>query len=331
MVVVALLAALLFLISRRAKQKPSSKAVNFEITETEKVEKIFLKNRNNQQILLQKTDEGWHLNDSLFARQSAVELMLTTLRKMRIKGPVASTARDNIIRNMAAKAVKVEVYDAKGKVKSFYVGGATPDQFGTYMYLEGSTQPYVVYIPGFDGYLTPRFSTDQDEWESRKLFRIPTDQIVEASVQYFNNPKSSFILQRKAQDYSLFSEGLNGSSELNFGALSSYFQNFEHVSFEGYPPMFQQNRQKEDSILNTSPWCVISIKGTGGSTESLRIWQKEARTDLSLYDDQGNPLAMDPERLYALPEGNKRLVHIQIYVFRNILVNFEDFLLKNAS
>ncbi len=331
MVFVALLAALLLLLSRRAKQKPSSNAVNFEITDTEKVEKIFLKNRNNQRILLQKKDGRWHLNDSLIARESAVNLMLTTLRKMRIKGPVAITARDNIIRNMAAKAVKVEVYDTKGKIKSFYVGGATPDQFGTYMYLEGSLQPYVVYIPGFDGYLTPRFSTAQDEWESRKLFRIKPEEITEVSVNYQDDPRGSFTLTKKAGDYTIVSDGLKDGSELNFGALSTFFNNFENISFEGYPPMFISHPQKEDSIQALPPWCVVEVKGMNNQRERLYIWQKEARTDLSLYDQEGNPLAVDPERLYARKEGSDRLVHIQIYVFRNILVKFDDFLLKNAS
>jgi hypothetical protein len=329
LVMLLLLGSLLFLLLR-PKGEPKDDRKDFEIEETEDIQKIFLKDRNDNSVLLQRSDENWLLNDSLFARKPAVELLLKTMKKIRVKGPVPKTARSNIIRQMAAKAVKVEIYDSKGKLKTYYVGGPTPDQFGTYMYMENSLYPYVVHIPGFDGYLTPRYSVNQDEWESRQIFSIPVKDIQSVSVNYTNEPEYSFKLIKNGEDFTIESDGLTDPSMLNFGAVSSYFSNFKNISYEGYPPMFEQNRAKEDSIKKTPPWCELTVTGNNGKSERLRIWQKEARSDLSLYDQEGNPLAIDPERLYALKDGKERLVHIQILVFKTILVQLQDFHLKNG-
>lgn len=316
-------------------EKKSEKALDpsdFAVDNTEEVSKILLKDRNGRSVLLRKNKERtWTLNDSLLAREDAVEMLLTTLSKLRVKGPVGSNARNNVIRAMASQAVKVEIFKGEDAIKTIYVGGHTPDQFGTYMYIGGTKSPWVVHIPGFDGFLTPRFSTDSDDWQSRKVFDFDQKLLQSVSVQYPSQPEASFKISRNGEDYTVEAPAMKDPKSLNFGAVSSYFNNFKNITFEGYPPFLQNNRPKQDSILNSLPYCMMEVRDIQGNVVKVNIWQKEARTDLSLYDNQGNLLAYDPERYYAEVQESRRIVHIQIYVFQNIMVRFQDFLLKTAS
>ena len=64
-----------------------------------------------------------------------------------------------MVKSLASEGIKVELYDRKGeKIKAYYVGGATPDERGTYMIMENAEEPYVAHIPSWEGNLRFRFN-----------------------------------------------------------------------------------------------------------------------------------------------------------------------------
>ena len=68
---------------------------------------------------------------------------------------------NSVIKTLASEGVKVELYTQNKKLyKTFYIGGETADFLGTYMIMEGAKKAYVIHIPGFNGFLTPRFNID---------------------------------------------------------------------------------------------------------------------------------------------------------------------------
>ena len=38
------------------------------------------------------------------------------------------------------------------------------------MMIQGAKEPYIIHIPGFNGYLSSRFSCKEDMWKSKKIF-----------------------------------------------------------------------------------------------------------------------------------------------------------------
>ena len=59
---------------------------------------------------------------------------------------------------MSTQRTQVKIFSNKKILKTIYVGGDTQDQLGTYsMILDNSSEPYVLEIPGFKGYLSSRF------------------------------------------------------------------------------------------------------------------------------------------------------------------------------
>ena len=90
-----------------------------------------------------------------------------------------------MVSNLATEGIKVEIYDRQDElIKTYYVGGAPPDERGTYMMLEGFEQPYVAHIPGWDGNLRFRYNLVGDEWRSRILFPGELEEIESVSIAY---------------------------------------------------------------------------------------------------------------------------------------------------
>ena len=160
---------------------------NFSIEDTLGINKIELTNRNLESIVLQRTPQQWILNDSLIANQYSVNLLLKTIKEMRIKNPVARSALNNIIKRMAVQNTKVTIYSNKEDIKTLFVGGETADQLGTFMMIEGAKEPYVIHIPGFNGYLSSRFNSREELWRDKKLFKNNSKIYYNVQDLSFNN------------------------------------------------------------------------------------------------------------------------------------------------
>ena len=152
---------------------------DFAVKDTAALERIFMADTYNRTIELVKGDDGkWRLDNKVLAQQHSVKLILNTLYRMRVKSPVPKTTHNTVIKGIIAQHTKVELYE-KGEntpLKTYFVGNATPDHYGTYMLLEteeGRSQvPFIMEMPGFYGFLTSRFHCDFNQWRFSGIFNI---------------------------------------------------------------------------------------------------------------------------------------------------------------
>ena len=105
---------------------------NFSITDTLSIDQIKLENRNLETISLYRDEGKWILNDTLIANPYTINLLLKTVKEMRIKQPVARSALNNVIKNMGIQNTRVDFFVKKKKIKTLYIGGETADQLGTF-------------------------------------------------------------------------------------------------------------------------------------------------------------------------------------------------------
>ena len=189
---IIIITILISLIIIGVKQKNNNSTIrndkrNFSIEDTLDINKIELINRNLESIVLKRTPQQWILNDSLVANQYSINLLLKTIKEMRIKNPVARSALNNIIKRMAVQNTKVTIYSNKDDIKTLFVGGETADQLGTFMIIEGAKEPYVIHIPGFNGYLSSRFNCKEELWRDKKLFKNNSKIYYNVQDLSFNN------------------------------------------------------------------------------------------------------------------------------------------------
>ena len=91
-------------------------------------------------------------------------------------------AFDNVIKYIATTGVYVEFFEGDEMVKSYTIGSNTPDHLGTYMLLKESKKPFVVHVPSFNGFLSPRYgiqgnTLDIINWRSNTVFNLSFDLI----------------------------------------------------------------------------------------------------------------------------------------------------------
>ncbi|MEI7983699.1 MAG: hypothetical protein WCI71_18775, partial [Bacteroidota bacterium] len=190
---------------------------DFAIDDTANVTRIFLSDKNNNTVKLVKQSPGkWMVNDRYQAQKLSVELLLKTMIELAVSEPVANAAQDNIIREMAVNAVKVEVYQTVYRIrlsdrirmfphekmtKVYYVGGATQNNLGSFMLLQNSSRPFITYLPGFRGFVSPRYSPIEKYWRDYSIFKKQIREIASVRVELPTAPALSYELRNNGKNF----------------------------------------------------------------------------------------------------------------------------------
>ncbi len=286
------------------------------------LDKIFLADMVGNSVLLMKTNGKWKLDKELPVRPDLIKLLLNTIKRVDIKAPVPAKQKDAIIKRIATNGIKVELYNNDDLVHQYYVGDPTQNQEGTYMYNESLQKVYITHIPGFIGYLSPRYSTNKEEWRDRALIKYKAKDIQSISINYREDTKlSSFELELSPLKLSI--NGIEQADSLiQKEAIKSYLSFFKHLEIEGY----ENSYSKRDSVLNSKPFCELSIKAKNKS-QYLRFFNKPINQRSKLqFDVKGQALKYDIDRLFIDFNKGKDFGIAQMYVFGKILRKPEDFL-----
>lgn len=319
LIVVVLVIAVPLVMRWKNDWKPVS-SKDFAISEPEKLTKIYMVNRVNQQLMLEKqSDGGWTVNGRFRASEQKVRLFMETLRDIRAKNPVSEREHNAVVKNLSAEGIKVEFYEGEKKVKTYYVGGNTLDETGTYMFIDdnNSSVPYVVHIPGFVGYVSGRYDLNENSWRDAKIFNTDFNKFSKASVTYPGNEKNNFMIERTGEKFvlrDLKGEEIPGADQEKLKLYSALFNN---VSYEGIINSASQGFV--DSVKNAVPRCVITVTNKDNSSVQLKVYFKPVTSETKkIYDEKGNLLVFDVDRYYAVVNNNKELLMVQDYIFRNI-------------
>ena len=319
-----------FIIKNDAMPYSTSEA-GFSIKDTAAVGKIFIVSADGESILAERSDSGWIVNKKYKALPSTLNLILTTFTQQNPLYPVTKNAVDNVIKNLSTDGIKVEVYDRAGKkMKVFYVGGASVNNTGTNMLVEGAHMPYVVQVPGFVGYITARYTTRLTDWRDRTIFNIAPDEIKSISMQYADHPINSFAIQRDKDSVTVTADpslmkGLDGE---NSRRAKIYLKYFTNVNCEGY----LNGLNDMDTTLKTAPKeTAIDIIGMHGQHMHADIYfmALNKRSKNLTTHNEDVPDDYDSDRMYAVINNNKDTVMIQRFAFRNILHKAYEFFQKD--
>ncbi len=317
---------------------------DFAVVDTASITRIFLADKNNNTVLLQRgEDQKWTVNNVFPASTYSIGLFMKTLMSVDVKSPVSRNSHDNIVKVLASSSVKVEIYqrayriDLFGSIrwfpyeklsKTYYVGFATQDNQGTYMLMEGSAEPFIVHIPGFKGFLSTRYSPFEKDWRDHKIFSYKYKDLKSVKLWMPEYPDQSFMAVKKdMRNFELYS--LNGPDAVGekmpvFDTLEvmDLFSSFEDIRFEAL--VDDLDPKIIDSIKNAPPYHVLTLETAGGEKNLLKSWHKKGAPDN--VDSKGNPLPWDPDRMYASINNDADFVLIQFFVFDRIFRPLDSFL-----
>ncbi len=311
---------------------------DFAVEDTASVDKIFLADKKGGSATLQrKTDgTGWIVDGKYGARVDAINTLLLTIKKVDVKEPVGKKAQDNVVKQLAADAIRCEIYQKGTLTKAYYVGSQTQDMTGTFMILmdpetmKPSAKPFVTYIPGFEGFLSTRYFTDPKMWRGRTVFNyVPTD-IQSVKLEIPANPEYGYQLDVKGNnDYKVTM--LTGNKELKGIdpiAVKQFLSYFQQVDFES---MDLAMSQKEiDSTLKSVPVDILTVTDTKGKVNKVTFYARKLKHE-DAVDEKGKKLPFDLDRMNALLGSTNDLVMVQYYVFGKMLPKADYFQKKTPE
>ena len=305
-----------------------SELSDFAFKDTASITRVLLKDESGEIIDLRRIQgREWSVNSEFTARPDAVEILLTTMKRLSVKTPVSQSAMESTLKNIIASHVIVEIYtDSDEPVKSYYVGGANQSHTGTNMMMTGSSRPFVVHIEGFHGFLTPRFFTNELEWRSREIFGYQVEEIASVQIKYQETPKSNFkVTNRGGGDIEVMTgEELSNPMGFDTLLLNGYLSNYKMIHYESY----EETKTDDfiDSIKQSTPLFTIELE-TDNDSRIVHGYRKPLREG---YDLEGNPVKYDQDRLYVWVDSNELFVGQYaifdkltkgVYFFRNTVEN----------
>lgn len=308
---------------------------DFGTSDIGKISKVRITKAGNDTLLLTLKDKKWRVNNRYIVNEDPFTQLFAALQKMQVKAPVPESANDNVIKELLEKYTYVQLFEngSDKPFKAFYVGGPTLDNKGTYMLLEidGKTasKPYVVSVPGYNGYLSGRFNTTEENWRSRWISKDDGTNITEAKITYHRKPENSFSLTRnESGELAVSSPTKTTAKQPNQNYLEQYMTFLEALSLESY----ENNNSIKDTILKTQPYCTVTIRHKDGSKSETVIYYMPINPhSMKQFDEFGVPLIYDVERYYATINDGKDFVMIQYYVWGKALRSYDDFFRKKTS
>lgn len=319
-------AAAYFLIKQNEAKKKGIVTADrgFTVEKIEDIKKIVIKHKKLQPMIFTREGKSWKMDGKFDVDPGVFVNIEKVLLNMRLQyiPPAASTK--NILESISKNGIQVDLYDGDDEpFKIFHIGSDTQKGEGTYMVMGGSTQPYVMHLPGMSGGLRSRFEQPAKNYRDKFLYKFPADKLASIKVEYPMDNFSSFIIQAKGENFEiaplldLVKKPIN---PVNQKILEDYVDQFEMMGTEG----LLSNIPEKDSILNESPVCTFTFTQKDGSVTIHEIYP---------YDDIVEQTGKITRTKQELNKQNRVFIHnnegdlytAQSRVVGGMFKGYEDF------
>ncbi len=309
----------------------------FAIQDTSSVTKIFIADMHNNNVLFTKKNGIWMMSDTIPIVEEKMEALLATMQNIRVQQPISEKSKPNITRMMATAAIKVEIYEnvplftifkrgffvKERKTKCYYMGPATQSNIGNYAILEGAEEmPCVVNVPGFRGFITPRFSPYAVDWISHRLFETKLTRIQKITVKDYENPAESFTVEKSgARFFNLFDAQHQQIEKYDTTKLINVLSEYRERNFESV--VQDMTPELKDSIINHNLFKIITLQDVNGKVTELKLYRMDDNMDY--YDENGDKIAdienyYNRDRCYGVLNNDTSTIYkIQYFHFDRVL------------
>ena len=285
----------------------------FSVTDTLSINKIIISDRYDNEIELRRNNNQWIVNDSYLVRNDAINSLLSTLKNIRIKNLLSNEIEKNIEKQISTLGVGVIIYNNNKKINSFIVGPSTRDHLGTYVYHLKTKKTYSTHIPGFNGFLSPRFGIQANRieinnWRNPTLINYQPNLIDSIFSYNFSNSAKSFkLICGKENNIKNYQNEI--IKDVNFGTLNLFLNSFTNLNVEKY-----LNDTLKNNLNNPSKKLIIYSKNNIDSLVFYSI--NSEQDDDSKYYNIKRKIAI---------KNNEDICLVQDYVFNKVLINIDDF------
>ena len=175
------------------------------------------------------------------------------------------------------------------------------------MFLAGSKTPFIVHIPAFNGFLSPRYGIqgnkiNEKDWRTTNIFSLKAKNIVKVTLNHIQHSEKSFSL---TTDPMILLNNLNNKVSFNKENVLQFLNAFKLLNCESY-------KNEKEKIEFAIPLHELIV-----NNDTLRTY---AISDKLIKDKEDN---FTVKRMYATL-NNGELMLIQDYVFNKVLITIDQ-------
>ncbi len=231
---------------------------NFKIENINTIGRIILTHKDGTRSDLKRVGDHWVVNDLHRVRQTNIDHLLRGIQTQHLDHIPNRAATENILPSMAVTGIHVEIFDLNGaSLLNYYVGGVTQDERGTYFLKEGSSQPYCLNQPGFDGGMRARYALTPVDWRDVRFWMEDMDKVDTMKVRYPKQIQHSFVIYKKGSGYAvdpMYTTTPRKDGEVT-NRVKSYFTTLSQLACEDY----LNDAPERDSILQMVPFMEMTM------------------------------------------------------------------------
>lgn len=244
----------------------------FAWQDVDQIDRIFIADRGGRKLLLQRVEElNWTFENKRTGKQyranpSAIYTLLETITKIRVREPINKAAMDNAVKSLASRATKVELYNKAGdQLRVYYVGAMVSGATGNLVIMQDSDQPYVGYIPNFQGTIDTRYIVEEKNLRDKAFLRVEPKDIEFIQVAYQDpiQEKQSFRITQKSLGQYEVTPVVAGTtprpaSSLNKANAETFFEDFDVIAAE----KIIYDKMQRDTVITNTPFAIVTYKAT---------------------------------------------------------------------
>jgi len=326
----ALAFIVLGLIAWFASTRNDSNKTNFEVSETNfavedfsVVHEVRLEDQNARKIVLKRSGKRWKVNGEYLVRQSAVDEMLRTFKKVKVRYVVNKAAKANVLKMFENGGVTVTMLDRNGKkVRKYVVGDSTLDGEGSYMMMDGSKTPYATEVKGLYGIIRPRLYMRTTDWRDWTVFEHEAHNVKRISVNYPTQRKNSFILETdgiskySVKPYYPLTHKID--KPVNQSVALSYINLYKKLGAEG----IDIDNPFRDSLQMTIPFASIEVLTKKDEVQKVNFYPLIPE---SFKNKEGVLLTPPIERYFVIMNDTSDIYTVQQRVVGQVLWGYDYF------
>lgn len=282
------------------------------------IHRVFIADRKGGKADIMRDGKHWTYNGKYRANPHVMSNVLNVLTRVRLKNRPPASAIPNMINTLSTKSTKVEVYGKNDKLlKSYYIGGVTPDERGTFMIMEDSNNPYVMHIPNNEVSLGVRFFTEAKKWRDKTVFELQPQDIASVSIEYPKRKNKSFNLKRNKGIWTVdpfYTTTRKIDKEVNQDLVNSYLKEYRKVGAESI--LVDEKQIKK--MTNQKEFCILKLLFTDGTREQLNFFPVQK------FEGENQDIPLPVVRYLAINE-RKDAYLTQHLVFKELFWAYDFF------
>lgn len=274
----------------------------FYIESTERIYSIAIRDENNNKLELFRRNGDWFLEDGIKVRKAAIDLILRTIRNIRIKSPVSDESFNHFVDSESTEHLKVQIYGKNRLIQSFLVYKDTDGASPGIIKRREASRPFLVHIPGEDADPAMHFIADREFWVPNIVFAAGPDEISGIKVIYTDKPDSSFHIEKKGRNIDLSFPDCTGKP-VDTLAVGRYLSYYNYIPYESYA--YDLSPAVKDSISADPFYLYIEMMTVRDDTTKLMAWTRSIM--------KGDSMVTDTDRLWGSINGGDDLFVMSYY------------------